>query len=102
MPRFAALVIVAFLAVALLTSCEKITPPATGAADFAAKLESIPASYGELEAVTAVPEYPGWFQLWFQDSVGTIRLVRIQTTENLIHKQIEVIPRSGAAPMEGM
>ena len=102
MRQAALLVLLTLLTVALFLSCERITPPTDSATEMTSKLEAIPAAYGDLEAVTAVPEYPGWFQLWFQDSVGTIRMVRIQTTEDLIHKQVEMIPRSGPTMTEGM
>jgi len=95
-------VLLTLMAATLFLSCERLAQPADSTAEIATKLESIPVEYGELEAVTSVPEYPGWFQLWFQDSTGTIRMVRIQTQQNLIHNQIEVIPRTGAAAVEGM
>lgn len=102
MKRAAALVLLTFLTALLLAACERVTPPSDNVTQITDKLESIPLAYGDLEAVTVVPEYPGWYQLWFEDSVGTIRVVRIETTQNLIHKQVEVIPRSGTMATEGM
>jgi hypothetical protein len=98
----AAFVLLTFLTVALFLSCERIASPADSVTEMTSKLDSIPAAYGDLEAVTAVPEYPGWYQLWFEDSTGTIHMVRIQINQKLIHKNIEVIPRSLPATTEGM
>ena len=92
------------LAVLLLVwsgACEKLSEPAVeDLSTFTATLESIPAEYGDLEAVTAMPEYPGWFQLWFEDPAGTIRYVRVHPGDNLIHTDIVVMPRSGMMPAE--
>ncbi len=56
-------------------------------------LTAIPLEYGKLTAVTAHSQYEGWAQLWFVDSLQTIRMVRIQFHTNRIHEQVLVIPR---------
>ena len=83
-------------------SCEPVQEgSAAKKTDFVAGLSDIPAEYGELQAVTIMPEYPGWFQLWFEDEAGTIRMVRIQPAGKLMHQNVLTIPRSGAtAPTE--
>ena len=101
MKRFTGLI----LACALLTAwvglgCEPMEPPGADVSQIASQLSTIPAEYGELEAVTTVAEYPGWFQLWFEDESGTIRVVRVQLFENLMHNQVKTIERSGAVAEE--
>ena len=90
------------LAILLLTcvciSCEKLETPAAEEVAFSEAFPEIPAAYGSLEAVTTMPEYPGWFQLWFEDDAGTIRIVRVQLFENKMHSEIKTIMRSH--PME--
>lgn len=56
-------------------------------------LTAIPLEYGKLTAVTAHAQYEGWAQLWFVDSLQTIRMVRVQFHTNRIHEQVLVIPR---------
>ncbi len=56
-------------------------------------LTAIPMDYGKLTAVTAHAQYEGWAQLWFVDSLQTIRMVRVQFHTNRIHEQVLVIPR---------
>ena len=53
----------------------------------------IPQEYGILISVTPVIDYPGFVQLWFQDSLGTIRMVRVGFTENKVYNEALVIPR---------
>jgi len=100
MRYFGATILVGVLLIGFGVSCEKIATEPQVNTEIAAPLTDIPAEYGELEAVTTMPEYPGWFQLWFEDEAGTIRIVRIQMAQNLIHRQIKVIPRSGAVQEE--
>ena len=81
-------------------SCEKTTTGVSAGSELAVPLAEIPASYGSLEAVTVAPEYRGWFQLWFQDEAGTIRIVRVQMVQNLMHKQVKTINRTPDASTE--
>jgi len=91
------MVLVCVLLVGFGVSCEKTATEASANPELAVPLTEIPASYGSLEAVTAVSEYPGWFQLWFQDEAGTIRIVRVQMAQNLMHKQVKTINRTPGA-----
>jgi hypothetical protein len=92
MRKFSALVVVCILLVGFGVSCEKKSG-AWSSDDQTVPIGDIPLSYGSLEAVTSVPEYPGWCQMWFEDSVGTIRVVRVHMAQNLMHKKIKTIAR---------
>ena len=94
MREFSVTVLICALLAIVCVSCEKIASEGTTTAELTAPLTELPASYGSLVAVTAVPEYPGWFQLWFEDEAGTIRIVRVQMIQNLMHKQIKTINRT--------
>ena len=64
--------------VGLLAACTKIPPATTGSAmarDTLPDSTSVPASWGNLVAVTVNPAFTNVEQLWFQDSVKQIRLV---------------------------
>lgn len=37
-------------------------------------LDSIPAEWGRLVSVTTSPAFPNWFQLWFENETGTVRM----------------------------
>jgi len=82
----------------LSTGCEQLAPDQEDRAEMMQPLTDIPAAYGELEAVTVMPEYPGWFQLWFEDSAGTIREVRVHPAQGVMHREIKIITRSGPPP----
>jgi len=97
MRNLSVIVLVSVLLAGFGVSCEKTAPEVSASAELTAPLTEIPASYGSLEAVTAVPEYPGWFQLWFQDDAGTIRIVKVQMAKNLLHKQVKTINRTPGA-----
>lgn len=94
MKRLAWIVPLVVLIAGVMIACEPLDQPSEVSSDLATKLETIPAEYGRLVAVTSVPEYPGWFQLWFEDTTGTIRMARIHVTQNQILRDVEVIPRS--------
>jgi hypothetical protein len=88
-----------FLVILLFFNCRKIESPTTVSEGQLEKvnlmdLSGIPESYGKLMAVTTHAQYEGWAQLWFEDSVQTIRMVRIQFHSNRIHDQVLVIPRT--------
>ena len=97
MKKLSVMVLVCGLLVGFGVSCEKTTTEASSSPELTVPLADIPASYGSLEAVTVVPEYPGWFQLWFQNEAGTIRIVRVQMAQNLMHKQVKTINRTPGA-----
>ena len=73
-------------------SCESTSPVMD--MSVVSTLESIPAHYGALISVTTLPEYPNWVQLWFADTQGTIRVVRVQFIADLIHNDVKVIGRN--------
>lgn len=100
MKRYLGPVLACLLIICLSSACERKYDPWNPDVAFSEALPDIPASYGELEAVTTVPQYPGWFQMWFQDEAGTIRIVRVQIFTNQMPAEIKVINRSGAAPKE--
>ncbi|MDX9856575.1 MAG: hypothetical protein RBT76_02170 [candidate division Zixibacteria bacterium] len=56
-------------------------------------MATIPAEFGDLEAVTTTETYPRWAQLWFQDSLGTVRVVRVQFVDGLIHQSVKTFNR---------
>ena len=93
MRRLVAPVLLAVLVVGFGISCEKI-PTEIASPELTVALSDLPASYGKLISVTSAPEYPGWFQLWFTDDAGTIRIVRVHMAKNLMHKQVKTINRT--------
>lgn len=80
----------------ILTNCRKIESPTPGQLEMVTitDLSSIPEEYGKLIAVTTHAQYEGWAQLWFEDSVQTIRMVRVQFRSKLILEEVLVIPRT--------
>ena len=96
---FITMFFVPILVILLFTNCKKLESPESvpeGNLEKVtlANLTGIPANYGKLMAVTTHAQYEGWAQLWFEDSVQTIRMVRIQFHSNRIHDQVLVIPRT--------
>ena len=57
-------------------------------------LKEIPLDFGELEAVTTDAAYKGWAQLWFADSSGVIRMVRINWMDKKMLEEIIIIDRN--------
>lgn len=94
MKRYLGLILACFLLICVSFACEQKYDPWDNQVAFSEALPEIPASYGDLEAVTTVPEYPGWFQMWFEDDAGTIRIVRVQIFRNEMPTDIKVIERS--------
>ena len=94
MKRYLGLILACFLLICISFACEQKYAPRDDEISFSATLPKIPASYGDLEAVTTVSQYPGWFQLWFVDDVGTIRIVRVQIFSNKMPTDIKVIERT--------
>lgn len=90
-----ALVLFVVLAALALSSCERLNPEqdTTGLVP----LQGVPLEYGNLVSVTMAAEYPGWAQLWFQDSAGTIRMVRMHWISKKMAEQTMTIPRTAAA-----
>jgi len=55
--------------------------------------DSIPAEWGKLVSVTSNATYPGWFQLWFEDGTGTVRLVPFDLQTKHFGSDVMVLPR---------
>lgn len=79
------------LVLLIAASCQRTTPESPE--EVFPTMATIPAEFGELEAVTTTETYPRWAQLWFQDSVGTIRMVRVQFVDGLIHQNVKTFNR---------
>ena len=58
------------------------------------QIESIPLEFGNLVAVTTMTEYPGWSQLWFVQSDGSIKMVRYHFVRNVIMADVKLLKRS--------
>lgn len=56
-------------------------------------LDSIPAAWGKLVSVTTNPAYPGWFQLWFEDEMSTVRMVTFNFRTGQLDANATVFPR---------
>ena len=95
MKTYSGLFLACFLLICLGIACERNQD-----VPWSEALPEIPASYGELEAVTSVSEYPGWFQMWFEDDEGTIRIVRVHLFDNVLLDDVKTIERTGAAVKE--
>ncbi len=89
MKKYSGLFLACFLLICFGIACERDQD-----VEFSEALPEIPASYGSLEAVTTVPEYPGWFQMWFEDDEGTIRIVRVHLFDNVLLTEIKTIERT--------
>jgi len=57
-------------------------------------LMSIPLEYGSLVSVTTDARYSDWAQLWFSDETGTIKMVRVNWTKDLMVEGALVISRN--------
>lgn len=97
MKKFIGLTLACVLLVCFGLSCEKIDTSREAVSPVVSSVSEIPASYGSLVSVTVMQEYPGWFQLWFQDNAGTVRMVRIQALKNLMANEVKTYPRSQSA-----
>src|SRR4030042_4235682 len=54
-------------------------------------LDSIPLEWGKLVSVSAHASYEGYFQLWFQDENGKIRMVRFSLKERSLVPEAVVV-----------
>lgn len=89
-----------FLAALLLgtLSCARLPEkPAEGAAALSSEQlpapDSIPAAWGKLVSVTSNPSFPSWFQLWFEDETGTVRMAAFDFRTKKLDPNAVVIPR---------
>jgi hypothetical protein len=79
-------------------SCTKIGEQApTGQGNVAIETlpanNSIPLKWGNLVSVTVTPEAGAYFQLWFQDEQGNLRLVLYHARTNSLMNIVRFIPR---------
>jgi hypothetical protein len=51
----------------------------------------VPAAWGDLISVT--DKGASWYQLWFQDDQGTVRMVRYDIRNRSLMPEAELIPR---------
>ena len=84
-----------------VVSCERtkqveVSNPVAGISE----LTQFPAEYGSLEAVTSDAKYPNWAQLWFQDTAGTIRIVRINWLEKKVLDDVIIVPRTSPLKLD--
>ena len=95
MKRYLGLILASLLFICINFACEKKHNPwEDDLVAFSEPLPGIPASYGNLKAVTTISQYPGWFQMWFEDDAGTIRIVRVQIFHNKMPTDTKVIERT--------
>jgi hypothetical protein len=73
-------------------SCERIRDEST--VKKVIPLTSLPLDYGALVAVTSDARYPDWAQLWFSDEAGTIKMVRVNWTLELMVEGALIISRN--------
>jgi len=86
------------LLVLLPLSCTKIgeeVPTGQGnvAIETLSGKNSIPLEWGNLVSVTVTPEAGAFFQLWFQDEQGNLRLVLYHARTNSLMDIVRFIPR---------
>ena len=98
MKKLLLLIVFITLTILLIISCRRVylvTPPPGKLTKIQLKeLNGIPLEYGTLISVTTHAQYEGWAQLWFVDSLQTIRMARVQFHANQIHDSVLVIPRN--------
>ena len=56
-------------------------------------LDSVPLEWGKLVSVSATPIYPEYFQLWFQDENGKVRMVPFDMRNARLADQAVIVPR---------
>ncbi len=98
MKKLFLLALVIFAALLFALSCERTTQEPTMESVIAIK--DIPMDYGSLVSVTTDGQYPEWTQLWFADTSGTIRMVRVHWMEKTMLEDVLTIPRSQIAKGE--
>jgi hypothetical protein len=78
-------------------SCTKIQTPGepTIAIEKMVDFSSVPAKWGPLIFVSNRPDIPHVFNLWFQDSAGTIRMVKYNNNTDQLLPKVILISRKG-------
>jgi len=75
-------------------SCQRVPAPSqTLTTTNLTSLKNIPLEYGSLIAVTTHTQYPGWAQLWFEDDDRNIHIIRVDSVNNILRKDVTIIPR---------
>ena len=59
-----------------------------------AQKDAVPAEWGEAFAVSSEPSNPGWLQIWFRDSDGTVRMVTYNLRTNSLGREAAIFRRS--------
>ncbi len=98
MKKLSLLALVIFVVLLFTLSCERTAQEPTLEGVIA--IENISSDYGALVSVTTDKHYPEWAQLWFADSSGTIRMVRVNWMEKTMLEDVLTIPRSRMAEGE--
>lgn len=85
-----------FLVIVLMIFCFISCEKTNKVAEFEGmkELDMIPSSYGTLVSVTTADQFPGWSQLWFSDSTGVVRMVRVNWEKNKMLEKVITILRS--------
>jgi len=94
----AAAFLVAGVSALLSASCAKLSESPEAAQKGVKAVEltddsTVPAEWGDLTAVSSVAESPGYLQLWFQDTEGTVRMVWYNVREHRLSRNGRVILR---------
>lgn len=89
---------VAFLGL-VVSSCRRLPEmPTPGVSqvplDTLSSVQSVPSDYGALKAVSHNPNWPEYFQLWFEDSAGNLRIVPFDATKHEFRGDALVITRN--------
>jgi hypothetical protein len=90
--------LVVMVLVLLVLSCTKI-PQFSAAGQGTVAIEklpakdSIPLKWGNLVSVTVSPDAGYYFQLWFQDEQGNLRMAIYQMRTNSLSDEVRFIPR---------
>jgi hypothetical protein len=56
-------------------------------------LDSIPPEWGKLVSVTTSPAFPNWFQLWFENETGTVRMAAFNFQTRQFDPNAVMLPR---------
>lgn len=55
--------------------------------------DAVPTGWGEAFAVSSEPSNPGWLQLWFRDTDGTVRMAAYNIRTNTLSREALIIQR---------
>jgi hypothetical protein len=78
-------------------SCQKLQPPIPQSSQLRIEtlkaMDSLPAEYGNLVAVTIDNSTPGWAQLWFEKPDKTIVIAAVRWEKGVLREKVVFIPR---------